>query len=189
MDNGTNHQPDGAVIRIVVVSTVRIYMQGLAHLLQAEPGVELVGTADGVERAVPLLDRGGVDVVLLDLTGDLGDGDGLARLHRMTAATTAPVVVLGIPDRPADVVACAEAGIAGFVTTEHTFADLVGTVRAASRGEFACHGQVGAGLVRRLATLAQERRRPPASPLTAREQEVVTLIESGFSNKEIARRL
>jgi len=182
-------QTAGGPIRVLVISPVRIYVEGLTHLLQKEPGIELAGTASILEEAMPFLDRSYVDVVLFDLTADVGEGRGMDAVHRLTEASVVPVVVLGIPDRPAEVVACAEAGISGYVTIENTFADLVDTVRSATRGEFSCQGRVAAGLVLRLATLARERRPASATSLTARELEIVALIESGLSNKEIARRL
>jgi DNA-binding NarL/FixJ family response regulator len=184
-----NGQATGGAIRVLVISPVRIYLEGLTQLLRAEAGIELTGTAATVPEAVPVLHRSPVDVVLLDLTTDMAECRGVDTIHQLTEATVLPVVVLGIADRPAEVVAYAEAGIAGYVTTDDAFADLVSTVRSASRGEFSCHGRVAAGLVVRLATLSRERRRTPAANLTARELEVVTLIELGLSNKEIARRL
>jgi len=183
MNGMENGQGAGRPIRVAVISPVRIYVQGLAHLLAAESGIELAGTAPGVEAA---LDQRDIDVFLLDMTGSPG-GRGLDALHALTEATRVPVVVLGIPDRTAEVVACAEAGIAGYVTTENSFAELVGTIRSATRGEFSCQASIAAGLVSRLAALAQDRRRSPVANLTARELEIITLIESGFSNKEIAR--
>lgn len=177
------------LIRVAVISPVRIYVQGLAHLLGEEAGVELAGTAPGVDAASPLLARTDVDVILLDMTGDMAGERGLAALHRLVGMTTVPCVVLGIPDRPADVIACAEAGIAGYVTNENSFTDLVSTLRAATRGEFLCQANIAAGLVSRLAALVGGLRAPAALNLTARELEIVPLIESGYSNKEIARLL
>ena len=182
-------EEDRQPIRVAVISPVRVYVQGLACLLDLATDVELAGTASGVDGAAELLARAPADVILLDMTGDMAGARGLAALHRLSDTTAVPCVVLGIPDRPAEVVACAEAGIAGYVTNDHDFTDLVATLRSATRGEFACQASVAAGLVGRLAALARDRR-PTAGPsLTSRELEIVALIESGCSNKEIARLL
>jgi two-component system nitrate/nitrite response regulator NarL len=174
-------------MRVAVVSPVRIYRQGLARLLEAEDGVELTGAVAGAAAVTPLLDR--ADVLLLDMTGDLAGRPGLDVLRGIAETTATPVVALGIPDHATDIVACAEAGIAGYVTNDSTFDDLIDTLHAATRGEFMCKARVTAGLVLRLAALSRERRRSPVAQLTSRELEIVTLIDSGLSNKEIASRL
>jgi two-component system, NarL family, nitrate/nitrite response regulator NarL len=176
-------------MRVVVISEVRIYRQGLAQLFGAEDGVELAGTVPQVADVSAVLGRAEGDVILLDMTGERGGERGMAALRQLTGDTDVPVVVLGIPDRPDEVVACAEAGIAGYVTNENSFDELVSTLRAATRGEFSCQARIAAGLVLRLAALARERRRSPVAQLTTRELEIVTLIDSGFSNKQIASRL
>lgn len=176
-------------MRVVVISPVRIYRQGLASLFDAEDGVEVTGAVAEPADVPPVLDRYGADVLLLDGTGEPTGGPVPGILGGLVEATDVPVVVLGIPDQSADVVACVEAGVAGYVTNDGTFADLLDTLRAATRGEFVCKARVTAGIVLRLAALARERRRSPVTQLTSRELEIVTLIDSGFSNKEIATRL
>jgi DNA-binding NarL/FixJ family response regulator len=88
------------------------------------------------------------------------------------------------------VVACAEAGIAGYVDRDASLRDLVATVRSVARGELLCSPRIAARLMRRVAELADQPR-PPQTPahLTRREREVVALIDEGLSNKEIAQRL
>ncbi|MGW1209363.1 LuxR C-terminal-related transcriptional regulator [Streptomyces sp. NPDC002499] len=173
----------------MVISPVRIYLQGLAQLLDGEDGLQLVGTAPDVGVAQSLLVGADVDVVLLDTTGDMAGEAGLDALYRLGESTAVPCVVLGISDRAADVVAYAEAGIAGYVTNENSFTDLVDTLRSATRGEFSCQAGVAAGLVGRLAALARVHRGVRAPKLTSRELQIVALIESGHANKEIARLL
>lgn len=177
------------VIRVAVISPVRIYLQGLTHLLRTEDGVQVVGTAPGVGAAEALLSGAAVDVVLLDMTGAMAGEPGLDALYRLADRTALPCVVLGISDRPDDVVTYAEAGIAGYVTNESSFTDLVETLRSATRGEFSCRAGVAAGLVGRLAALASAHRGAQAPRLTSRELQIVALIEYGHANKEIARLL
>jgi two-component system, NarL family, nitrate/nitrite response regulator NarL len=179
-----------AEIRILLVAPVRIHQEGLARLLRAEPGFRLAATAVDARAAALLLAEAEVDVVLLDLTADPDPVTARPdRLHALRRVTTAPVVVLGISGRPDDVVAWAEAGIAGYTTRDNGFDELVDTVRSAASGEFRCQARVAAGLVRRLAVLARDRQSTPASPLTPRELEIAALLEHGCSNKEIAQRL
>jgi DNA-binding NarL/FixJ family response regulator len=177
---------------VLVVSPVRVHLEGLARLLRAEPDITVAGSAVHPAAAVLLLAERPVDVVLLDVAGDDSGPKRLRpvdRLHGLGVQTSAAVVVVGIPDRPDDIVAWAEAGIAGYTTSENTFEELIHTVRSAACGEFRCQARVTASLVRRLAALARERRPARATALTPRELEITALIENGCSNKEIAQLL
>jgi DNA-binding CsgD family transcriptional regulator len=88
-------------------------------------------------------------------------------------------------------VACAEAGVVGYVGAEGSLDDVTAAIEGAARGEPRCTPQVVAALLRRVAALAGEVRptRVGLPALTGREHQVVALIEAGLSNKEIARRL
>jgi DNA-binding NarL/FixJ family response regulator len=164
-------------IRVVVISPIRVYLDGVEQLLRGERGIAVAGTARDAEAALASFDS-------------LRAGEhGLDTLHGLAAMTTLPLVVLGVPDRPDEVVAYAQAGVAGYVTDQHTIEDLVAAVWSAYRGEFSCSAGVAARLATRLALLANQHQRPPLPQLTSRELEIVALIETGSSNKEIARRL
>jgi DNA-binding NarL/FixJ family response regulator len=128
----------------------------------------------------------------------------------------ARIVALGIDEEPDTVVGCAEAGIAGYAPRDCTVEQLVATLTSVERGELPCSPRVAAVLFRRLAARNRSRDasgdgagavshvvppatatprapvRPAASEarrLTAREQEILALIDHGLSNKQIAEEL
>jgi two-component system, NarL family, nitrate/nitrite response regulator NarL len=173
-------------VRVFVLSPVRIYREGLAHVVGEEPGIRVAGSAPSLEEAVPLLGATLIDVVLLDVSMDRP----YVALRRLTRQDGLRVVVFGVLDLEQEILACAEAGFAGYVTRDGTVAELVQTIRAAARGEFSCPPHIAGGLVRRLAVLATDSRQPAWQPrLTVRERQIVQLIDQGLSNKEIARLL
>jgi two-component system, NarL family, nitrate/nitrite response regulator NarL len=171
---------------LFMVSPVRIHREGLAHLLQAEPGIHVAGAAGGVEEALALLPKSRANMVLLDISMD-GERETRRRLGEFGDLR---VLVLGIVECAHEVVAYAEAGICGYVTQDDSLADLVDTIRRAARDEFSCSPSIGAILLHRVAALAQHGAvAPEMRYLTIRELQVVELINEGLSNKEIARRL
>jgi DNA-binding NarL/FixJ family response regulator len=165
---------------------MRIYRDGLAQVLAQQVSINVVGVAGSTNELTPLLTAAAVDVVLFDLAVD----GGLAALRRLGSYGELKVVVLGLSEDEGPIVACARAGIAGYVTQEATLQELIQRIREAAVGEFSCPPRVAATLLRNLAVprFADDRWTVVAR-LTPRESEIVQLIERGMSNKEIARHL
>ena len=174
-------------VRVLIVSDVRLYRDGLAHGLGAHHGLLVVGTATHIDEAIRLAADLLPSVILVDHA--LPDGFPAIRLI-LAARPGVKVVVLGVLEEDENVLACAEAGVAGYVPREASLEDLIEAIECAARGELRCSPQIGATLLRQLARRAagseDARSRPP---LTSREVEIVRLIEQGLSNKEIAGRL
>lgn len=172
--------------RVAVIGDVRLYREGLSHVLDAEPDIE-VAVAAAWDSAVSSVQHTQPDVALVDIEYS----SPRAVVNALTnAAPEAKVVVTALPDAPSDIVAWAEAGVSGYVTREDPLDRLVEVVRAAAQGEAVCSPRVAAALLQRVATLAARR---PASGrvalLTPREREVSDLLATGLSNKEIGGQL
>lgn len=175
------------MIRVLIVAHIRLYREGLAQMLQEERRIAVVGTAVGADEAVLALREHEPDVVLLDMA--IPDNVWLVRAL-VAAVPGTKVVALAVPEVEREVLACAEAGVAGYVTREGSVEDVVEAVESVARGEMLCSPRMAATLLQRVATLALER--SPESieaRLTRRELEILDLIDQGLSNKEIARRL
>jgi DNA-binding NarL/FixJ family response regulator len=180
------HRELHIVPRIVVVSPMRIYREGLVHALGQRGSINVVGAAAGINELAPIFSTTAVDVVLFDLAVE----GGLAALRRIGGNAELKVVVLGLSEEEPHIVACARAGIAGYVTENDTLQELVRRILEASAGEFSCPPRVAATLLRSLAVSSiVDSRQTVTARLTAREAEIVQLIGQGLSNKEIARQL
>lgn len=175
--------------RLLILAEVGIYREALTRSLGRAGRFEVVAEAAGVEEALDVLELAEADVLLVDtrMTGVEG-ADAVRALA--AAAPTVKLVALGVPEVEREVIAVAEAGASAYVTPDASMEDLVSAVQCVERGEVHTSPGMAAGLFRRVAALARERGLDPIDEkLTARELEVLRLIEEGRSNKEIARAL
>jgi DNA-binding NarL/FixJ family response regulator len=172
-------------VRVLIASEVRLYRIGLERLLREIPDITIVGTASSAEEASELAGALIHEVMLLDMA--MPDAYGIARrVGRLSPVSK--VVALGTPENEAEVLACAEAGIAGYVTGDGAVEDVVAAIRTIARGEVYCSAKVASSLVRRVAERANSM--PAASgSLTAREAQILKLLQQGLSNKMISRTL
>jgi two-component system, NarL family, nitrate/nitrite response regulator NarL len=173
-------------IGVVVVADVRLYREGLSATLAVAGALEVHGTASSRDEALELVAETRPDVVVIDVTAR--EGLEIARaLHRGPGA--ARLVAFAIEDQEQDVLACAEAGIAGYVPHDAGTADLVAAIIEVMRDQFAVSPEIAALLFRSLAGPRPEAPAADRPRLTRRELEIVGLIDGGLSNKEIALQL
>jgi DNA-binding NarL/FixJ family response regulator len=176
-------------LRVFVISGVRLYREGLCESLERREGIEIAGVAADVAAGTVAIRclASPPDVLLLDMS-EPGRVD-LAR-QLLEALPAVRVLAISVPDNERDVIACAESGVAGFLTVESSIDDLVAALESAARGDLLCSPAIAAALLRRVSALARGRdSADPASALTVRELEIVRLIDAGHSNKQIAQRL
>lgn len=182
-------------MRVAVVSRVRLYREGLVLLLSTRCGIEVAGAAGDGPEAVELIAATRPMVAIVDAALVTGT-DLLPSLRRDHPPIR--VIAFGVRDDPAEIIACAEAGVAGYVSSEAGAADLIAVLDAVERDELSCTPFVAGTLLRRVTELSaggplpskpDDRARPDASLLTSREAEVMALVEQGLMNKQIARRL
>jgi two-component system, NarL family, nitrate/nitrite response regulator NarL len=170
---------------VLVIVGVRLYREGIAAALLRAGYLVAAMVADET-AALGILNNCRPSVAVLD-----AHGAGLATVRRLRRrAPQMRVIVLAIRGGPNDVLAWAEAGIAGYVTIDDSLDRLVDVVGAAVRGEAYCTPAVSGALLEHVHRLAAGRPDPPAvASLTSREREIARCLCDGMSNKEIAARL
>jgi DNA-binding NarL/FixJ family response regulator len=171
----------------LVVSDIRLYRQGLTEMLGRDGRLEVCGNAAIGAEALELAGRMHPNVVLMDMAVP----DGLETIRRMPAVSPeAKVIALGISENRNDVLACAEAGAAGYVCRQSSLDDLVTAVEGALCGELACSPQIAGALFLRVGALGRGSGGPPdPAALTPREAELCQVLAEGLTNQEIAGRL
>jgi two-component system nitrate/nitrite response regulator NarL len=175
---------NGSRTRVVVVSDVRLYREGLAALLDRTGRFEVVASASCPHEAAARVREGDTDVIVLDA----GAGNVEAARQLLDARPGARLVVLAGPDEPDDAVALAEAGVLGYVTRDLSPGNLSSAIESVARNEMVCDPWIARLLVKRVRELATDRAEP-SHRLTAREAGILQLVADGLSNREIASRL
>ena len=171
--------------RVLVVSAIRLYRDGLAESLARTGRFDVVGTASDADACLDAVRTLEPDVVLLDLT----IADALAAIRSVSGSHTR-LIALGVREIESDVIEAAEAGVSGYVGREASLQELVEAVECTARGESPCPPQITALLLGRIAASAARAPSPDlVARLTPREAQIVGLIDKGLSNKQIAGRL
>jgi two-component system, NarL family, nitrate/nitrite response regulator NarL len=190
----TNGSPDAIPIagsadqiRILVAIGVRLYREGLSEILGRHERFKVVALAADHSAALERSHEFQPDIVFLDVSMP----DGLRLIHDLHMVVPhAAVVATAVAETDGEIVACAEAGVAGFVTRDQSLAEAVRVLESVARDESPCSPRTAAALLRRVAVLSAQREPPgPPDGLTPRESQIAGLIARGRSNKEIAREL
>jgi DNA-binding NarL/FixJ family response regulator len=178
-------------VRVLLADDQALVRTGFRLILQAQPGIDVVGEAANGEEAVALGRELRPDVTLMDISMPVLDGLEATRLLAGPGvADPLRVVVVTTYDLDQNVYAALQAGACGFLLKDSGPQLLIEAVSAAAQGDSLLSPSVTTRLLKHFAERAPQRpAAAEASALTARELDVVREVARGLTNAEIAGRL
>ena len=172
---------------MVIADDQRLFANGLARIIGAQPDMEVVGEAHTGEEAVSLCLKEEPDVVLMDLSMP-GMGGLSATRKILSLLPRTRVLILTVHTDDAHVFQGIKAGAQGYILKDCTPEDLTRAIRVVHAGETI----MSPDIARKMLTTFEGIRSMSAEitpSLTERELEVIKALSQGKSNKEIARDL
>ena len=176
-------------ISIALIEESRLVREGLATLINQQPGLRVV-CATAMDQPRPNLTKS-PDVVLLDLGARKGDSLRVAADARRDYPG-AKVIIMDLLPAHEEIVEFVNAGVSGFIMKDASLEDLVSTIRTVVGGASVLPLTMVNTLFSQIARETVVRARPDALEsvkMTPRERQVIKLIAEGMSNKEIAATL
>ncbi len=172
-------------VGVLVVDDHPLFRQGVVHSLGAEPDLTVVGQAATGVEALKLARELLPDVVLLDISMPGWSGLTAAEKIAMACPATA-IVMLTVSEDKDKLLAAFKAGARGYVLKGVSAQELAKVVRSAAAGDVYVSPPLAAEM---LVSLTRGRAPDPLQELTDREREILGLIGTGLSNREIGERL
>lgn len=178
------------MIKILIVDDQSLFREGLSTLLTVQSDFQIVGEANNGEEAIKLALIHQPDIILMDLRMPVLDGVSATR-RIVGSLPNIKVIVLTTFDEDRDILEALRAGAIGYLLKDVSSEKLFEAVRAASRGEYFLHPTITAKVVAEYSKLTHidESAAGIENPLSSREVEILRLVSSGLSNKEIADQL
>ncbi len=181
-ETGTTEAP----VRIFLLDDHEVVRRGIAELLSAVPGFEVVGEAGTAGETLARVLASRPDVAVLDARLPDGSGIDVCRDIRSALPSTYCLILTSYDDQDA-VLASVLAGASGYVLKEVRTAGLVDAIRQVAMGRSLIDPAVITQVVDRVRDGSPQDSRLAA--LTQREREVLDLITDGLTNRQIGERM
>jgi len=177
-------------IRVFLLIENRLLRESLVRLFRNRSDLTVVGQSGQADLSVQQVLDSDCDVLVVAsfLGNYLPASITLDRIGQLGFK----VVLIGMDCDEEQFLATIRAGVTGYLLKDASASDMLNAVRSVFRGEAICPPQLCSTLFRFVAQMARERPQQTTSPkpyLTLRQQQLVTLVAKGLTNKEIASRL
>jgi DNA-binding NarL/FixJ family response regulator len=185
--------------RVLVVDDHSLVRAGLRALLEKVSGIEVVGEASDGREALKLIETANPELVLMDIA--MPGFNGLEATSRITRSMPGTrVIVVSVHTDPESVLAAIDAGAAGYMSKDASFAELELAIRSVSRGGTFLSPSISRHVLDDYRRMIAEDREGDHGPypahervqlarLTPRQREILQLLAEGASSRKMARTL
>jgi DNA-binding NarL/FixJ family response regulator len=175
-------------IRLLLVDDHALFRKGLASLLQRERDFEIVAEAQNGAEAIKKAAQFKPDLVLMDI--HMPDTDGIEATRRIKEILPATrVVILTVSEEEKDLFEAIKCGAHGYLLKKLEPPELFTMLRGVFEGEAPISRSTATRILKEFAMQARRKSATDQEELSARETEVLQLLASGLTNKEIGNRL
>jgi DNA-binding NarL/FixJ family response regulator len=178
--------PAGRQIKVFLLDDHEIVRRGVKEVLEAEPGITVVGEAGTASSALARIPALKPDVAVLDVRLPDGDGVSVCRDIRSKMPQVACLMLTSYGDDEA-LFDAIMAGAAGYVLKQIHGTDLAGAVRTVASGESMLDPEAASRVMKRMRE--QATRSDPLAGLTDQERRILELISEGLTNRQIGERM
>lgn len=174
-------------MRVLLADDHALFRAGIASLLRAW-GMDVVGQAGNGYQALELARKLRPDLVLMDIT--MPDCNGLEATRLIKAEMPeVRIVIVTVADDDEHLFEAVKSGAEGYLLKDMSADELEQTLAAVAAGEPALSRGLAAKILDEFARLAREGRAKAENELTPRERDVLQLVATGATNREVAETL
>jgi two-component system invasion response regulator UvrY len=172
------------MIRVIIVDDHPVVRRGLKQIIAAEQDMQVVGEAENAGGAISVIRETACDAVVLDIS--LPDGSGLDVLSRLKSErSTLPVLIMSIHEEEQYALHVLKAGASGYLMKDSLPEELIKAIRKITSGG----KYISPSIAERLASEFASPGKLPHEKLSDREFQILCMIASGKSLKEIGEML
>ena len=180
------------MIKLLICDDQSLFREALRTLLSSYPDLSVIGEAANGEEALRMVVSTSPDIVLMDLRMPVMDGvEATRRINQLGKGIK--VIVLTTFDDDETIFEGLRAGAVSYLLKDVSSEKLVEAIQAAYQGDYFLLPSITAKVVSEFSRISKPARRQKEEnipdPLSAREIEILRIVATGASNKEIADQL